>query len=129
LTAEEVLSRYRDEELPEFVGLALSDVNQIGNFGDSPLKGAAVRGSLEEVLALLDGGAELNTRGEHGFTALHHAASQGHLDVVRVLLDRGATLTVLNDWGQTPLDVAKLSERVSIAALLSASTRRTSEAK
>ena len=71
----------------------------------------------------------MNTRGEHGFTALHHAASQGHLDVVRVLLDRGATPTVLNDWGQTPLDVAKLSERVSIAALLSASTRRTSEAK
>lgn len=121
MTADDVLRRYREEDLPEFVGLALSDVNQVGNFGDSPLKVASVRGSLEEVLALLDGGAALDTRGEHGFTALHHAASQGHVEVVRVLLERGASSTIRNDWGQTPLDVARISGRADVADVLMAS--------
>ena len=121
VTVDEVLERYREEELPEFVGLPLRDVNQVGNFGDSPLKVAAVRGLLEEVLALLDGGAAIDSRGEHGFTALHHAVSQGHIEVVRVMLERGASIVIHNDWGQTPGDIAVLSARADIAAILSAS--------
>jgi uncharacterized protein len=124
VTADEVLRRYREEELPEFVGLRLMDVNEVGNFGNSALKVAAVRGILEEVMALLDGGADPNKRGEHGFTALHHAVSQEHIDVVRVLLERGASLTVQNDWAQTPRDIAVLHERPDIESLLSPRVER-----
>jgi hypothetical protein len=48
LTAAEVLKRYTDEELPEFVGIELNDVNEVGLFGDTPLHVAAIRGDLDE---------------------------------------------------------------------------------
>ncbi len=44
LTAAEVLQRFKDEDLPAFVEMALTDVNQVGNFGERPLDVAAVRG-------------------------------------------------------------------------------------
>lgn len=59
LTAPDVLARYVAEQLPEFVGISLTDVNQVGNFGDPPLNVAAVRGRLDEVDALLGAGARV----------------------------------------------------------------------
>ena len=70
------------EELPEFVGVPLDHVNQAGIFGDTPLHVAAMRGDLDEVAALLDGGAEVNARGELGDTALHLAVGQNR-DIVK----------------------------------------------
>ena len=37
LSAAEVLRRYNKEELPAFCEIALTDVNQAGNFGERPL--------------------------------------------------------------------------------------------
>ena len=47
MTAAEVLRRYQEELLPEFIDVALADVNQVGRFGNPPLSVAAVRGSVE----------------------------------------------------------------------------------
>jgi ankyrin repeat protein len=120
MTPDEVLRRYTDEDLPEFAGVVLSNVNAIGHFGDTPLMVAATRGSREELEALLDGGANVDTRGEHGHTALHCAAGQGHVGIARILLQRGATATLVNDWGDTPLDVARLCGKAEVAHLLAA---------
>lgn len=106
LTAAEVLQRYMDEQLPAFGDMNLTDVNQVGLFGERPLDVAAVRGSLEEVSALLEGGAEVNAPGELGNTALHEAVSQGHLAVVKLLLEHGARVDLINRFGDTPLDIA-----------------------
>ncbi|MGR3831832.1 ankyrin repeat domain-containing protein [Ralstonia pseudosolanacearum] len=81
LTAADVLKRYTDEDLPEFSEVALEDVNQIGNFGNSPVHVACVRGNVLEVQALLDGGANMNAIGELGNTPLHEAVGQGHIEV------------------------------------------------
>jgi uncharacterized protein len=117
LTASDVLRRYM-HELPEFAGVDLVDVNQRGNFGNPPLKAAAVRGSLEELVALLDAGADVDARGEHGYTPLHHAVSQGHLEAVKLLLERGASRTALTDDGWTLTELADDGNREEIAALL-----------
>lgn len=119
LTAADVLRKYKEEELPAFVGVPLENVNQVGNFGEGPLDVAAVRGNLDEIIALVDGGADLNARGELGNTALHEAVSQGHLEAVKFLLNRGASRSVKNDFGETPLDLANLHGRKEIAHLLS----------
>ena len=42
------------------------------------------------VLALADGGADVNAKNPHGFTALMMAAGYGYADIVRDLLARGA---------------------------------------
>jgi len=118
LTAEDVLRRYQEEDLPAFCGSALENVNQRGSFGQYPLDVAATRGALDEVLALLEGGAEINAHGERGNTALHEAVGQRHAEVVRVLLDRGASPTEKNDDGLLPVDIAKMYERSDLIELL-----------
>jgi uncharacterized protein len=64
-TASDILRRYRDEELPEFCDRELIDVNQRGLFGSYPIHVAATRGSIEEIVALIEGGADVNAVGEH----------------------------------------------------------------
>jgi uncharacterized protein len=118
MTAVEVLRRYKDEELPEFCDRELSDVNQVGLFGDYPLHVAATRGLVEEVLALLEAGANVDARGEHGYTPLLSAVAQGHVEAARLLLQYGAATDVANDWGDTPLQRARASEIAGLADLL-----------
>jgi|ERR1041385_3973230 ankyrin repeat protein len=118
LTAVQVLLRYKDEDLPAFAGIDLTDVNQVGLFGERPLYVAACRGNLEELYAFLDGGADIDILGEHGHTALHEATSQDHFDAVKVLLEFGARKDIRSDFGETPLDIALRHGRQDIADLL-----------
>jgi len=118
LTAEDVLRRYKEEGLPEFLEVELKDVNQAGNFRNRPINVAAVRGSIDELMALIAGGADVNAPGEFGCTPLHDAAGQGHVDVVKILLSHGASPLKKNDWDYTPADVALSHGRKDIADLL-----------
>ena len=118
--SKEVLQRYIDEILPEFAGIVLTDVNQRGNFGNSPLKVASTRGNLEEIEALLAGGANVNVKGEDGYTPLHHAASQGHVAAVKRLLEAGAAPDLVDDDGSTPRQVAVLLEQQDVVDTIDA---------
>lgn len=118
LSAAEVLKRYKDNDLPAFAEMELTDVNQLGLFGERPLDVAAGRGDLKEIYALLDGGADINAPGELGNTALHEAVSQGHIDAVHVLLEFGARTDIRNEFGDTPADIASMRKRDEILALL-----------
>jgi len=122
MTAAEVLKRYKDEELPAFCGIDLTDVNQVGLFGERPLDVAFVRGNLAEIQALIEGGADVNASGEHGNTALHEAVSQGNMSAVRLLLQSGARLDLRNDDGRTALDVARLEHGELLPLLQSLSS-------
>jgi uncharacterized protein len=119
LTAAEVLRRYSDELLPAFVDISLHDVNQVGLFHDRPLHVACVRGDLEEVEALVEGGADVNAPGEHGNTPLHEAVSQAHKEVIKYLLERGAIRSSTNEFGETPSDFARSQRRYDIVEVLS----------
>jgi uncharacterized protein len=118
VTAAEVLKRYKDEDLPAFSRIELTDVNQVGLFGERPLDVASVRGNLDEIRALLEGGANVNATGELGNTALHEAVGQGDVSAVKLLLQFGARRDVRNDAGQTPLDVAHSAAYGELVPLL-----------
>jgi len=120
LSASQVLNRYSvEEELPVFFGMQLDDVNQISPSGERPLDVAAGRGSIEEVQALLDGGAEINAIGSMGRTALHEAVAQNHGEVVRLLLRWGAFEDTEDDFNCTPLDIARRYKNTDIIDMLS----------
>jgi ankyrin repeat protein len=118
LTAADVLRRYKDEDQPEFLGIPLDKVDQVGGFGNYPIHLAAVRGDIDELRALIEGGADVNVAGEQGDTPLHDAVMQQHLEAVRLLVEKGGLPTIKNESGKTPLDIAKMDGRDDIADLL-----------
>jgi ankyrin repeat protein len=73
--------------------------------GLTPLHRAAGRGDTEEVLRLLDAGADLWTLdAKMGVSVLHKAVYSGHLDTVELLLQRGALIDLQSPSnGNTPL--------------------------
>ena len=107
LTAAEVLQKYSDDELPDFYPRKIEDVNQVEHDGDRPIHVACIRGNLEDVVALLEGGADVNAAGDLGYTPLHHAAGDGNLEITNVLLGHGADVDAKNEFGETPVDLAR----------------------
>eukprot|EP00731_Ephydatia_muelleri_P000708 Em0001g708a len=54
------------------------------------LRDAARRGDLEEMVRLLNQGADINGADKYGLTALMWASLRGHMDCVKELLEKGA---------------------------------------
>jgi ankyrin repeat protein len=121
LTLEEVFSLYQD--LPNYTSIELKDVNQPGIFGERPLDIACTRGKIEEVIVLLNHGANIDATGEKGHTPLHEAVNQGHTKIVKFLLDQGANPHSVNDWGISPLKRAEMHDNKEIITLLTLATK------
>jgi uncharacterized protein len=118
LTTAEVLRSY-EEDSANFQGVSLSDVNQRGIFGDYPIHVAAIRGALDDMVALIAGGADVNALGEDGNTALHWAARNGNMDMAKLLLEHGAQTDIREDlFDKTPRELAKLNGHEAIVKLL-----------
>jgi hypothetical protein len=117
LKAEEVLGKYNEENLPEFCE-PLTDVNQVGTFGNRPIHLACYRGNIADLVALVEGGADVNAAGDLGSTPLHEAAEKGHIDIVKFLLEKGASPQIKNEFGSTASDAATLNGWDDIARLL-----------
>lgn len=118
LTAEQVLQRYIDEHLPDFVEMPLTGVNQAGRFGDMPLHAASIRGLMEEVDALLAAGADVNAKGEMDYTPLQCAVAHGHIPVVHRLLECGAVTDARNEFGKTAREIALQNGRNDIVSAI-----------
>jgi len=77
-----------------------------------------LRGDIESVRMLTEGGADVDARGVTGATPLDDAALKGHTEIARILLDHGAKVNARNDWGATPLHDAALGGNARVAELL-----------
>jgi len=96
-----------------------ADVSRRAQRGETPLLYAArPEGHPETVLALLEGGAEVNVPDDIGMTPLHGAAMIGDVDVARVLVDKGADVNRQTRDGYTPLHVAAISGKTEFVQFL-----------
>jgi uncharacterized protein len=117
ITAGDVLRRYREDVLLEFLNLPLNDVNERGHFGDRPIHIAARRGEVPDLRALIEAGAAINVQGDHDFTALHNAVLHDRTDVVKFLLEMGVDQGITNDDGATALELARIMGHADIVTL------------
>ena len=89
---------------------------------DAPLADAAMRGDVEAVRTLLEGGADVDAPQGDGMTALHWAADLDNVEMVEMLVAAGARVEATTRVGShTPLHVAaELGNAGAIKALVAA---------
>jgi ankyrin repeat protein len=73
---------------------------------------------MEEIEALVAGGADVNAIGDMGSTPLHEAVETGHTAAVKFLVEHGSRTDVRNAFGRTPLDIAEIDGHSEIVTLL-----------
>ncbi len=88
--------------------------------GWTPLHLAAFFGHLDLTDALLDLGANVNSRSTNGLKnmPLHAASAGGHAEVVALLLKRGADVNAVQGGGWTALHSAALAGNRAMAEAL-----------
>jgi ankyrin repeat protein len=121
-----VVSARKGRRLSSQAALAfLSRGAEVKADGKSTLLLAAMRGDVEAVRELLDGGADANFRQEDGWTGLILAAVNGHFTVVRALLEKGVDVdSQENLMGQTALIwAAKGGQKAIVKTLLEAGAK------
>lgn len=93
---------------------------------DPPIHQAVARNNVDQVVRLLQGGADPNAVCFDGYTPLSVAAKNGYDQVVRRLLEHGADPRVVNRWNYTPLADAVVGGHAAVVArLLRAGARGT----
>ena len=83
-----------------------------------PLHSAVASGVTESVVALLDGGADVNATQQGGWTPLQAAAMHNKLDMVRSLLAAGAEVAQQADDGKTAIGLAEAGGHDEMVRLL-----------
>ncbi len=81
---------------------------------------AAQVGDLNEVIRLLNQGADVNAKANFGRTALMAASVHCHVDVVKALLDKGADVNAKDEDGGTALGEALEYGNAQVVKLLKA---------
>ena len=103
---------------------AIADVQQRskrGEYGElrmTPLHVAARENAHELVVALLEGGADIEATNSDGDTPLHQAALGKAREAASELIARGANVNATDNYGHTPLHVAAWQNAHEIAAEL-----------
>jgi ankyrin repeat protein len=85
---------------------------------NSRLFKAASAGKDNEILSLLDEGADLNAKDSHGWTALALAVFYCNAKACEILIERGADVNPRDIIGDTPLHWAAFHGHISICKIL-----------
>jgi ankyrin repeat protein len=85
-------------------------VTQRNALGDTPLHVVVSWGDARAAKALINAGADINSKGEFGNTPLHEAVLFGGAGMVEILLEHGASSNLQNDDGRTPPELVDDTE-------------------
>jgi len=81
-----------------------SDLNEIDEYGSTPLIVAITFGKTQGACTLIEAGVDLTISNNDGSSPLHIASFLCRTEIVKSLLTKGADLNAKNKYGGTPLD-------------------------
>jgi hypothetical protein len=94
------------------------NVNDIDQYGFTPLIEAAIVDNIEIARLLLAQGANPNLQDVTGGTALHWAAENTNIELIKLLLEQGADPNAYTLAGQPPLVIPMLREQSQVRQVL-----------
>ncbi len=109
------------EERFDLIGAALQrqfSINEIDEYGFTPLIEAAIADSLTIAELMIQYGADVNQQDMTGNTALHWAAENNNLKLVELLLKNNADPNAYNFAGQPVLTMPLLRQQEALKKLL-----------
>jgi len=96
-----------------------ADVNVKYPGAETALQAAAITGTTELAILLLEAGADINAQNDYGQSALHQAAKWDDGDIVELLLNKGADVNAKDkEFGFTALHYAARFGNRNVAELL-----------
>lgn len=96
-----------------------ADLNQVGYEECSPIMYEVYMHNYENVITLIEHGANINYRSQYdGYTSLHWASRKGDLRMVKLLLENGADFTAVNNLKKTPKHLAEENNNIDIVEYL-----------
>lgn len=93
-------------------------VNQLDEYGFTPLIEAAIADNIEIARVLIDYGADVNLQDMTGGTALHWAAENNNVSLSQLLLEKGADPNAYNFAGQPVMVMPLLRQQSLLKQLL-----------
>jgi ankyrin repeat protein len=114
----------------ELLALCLSKykdaISQSNTDTRHPLLHLAAKGNnTQNLLLLLQNGADPNFTDKGGNTPLHYAASNGNLHAIRALIEWGADCNMLNSFDELPLHLAAQANKEQAANIVSVLLKHT----
>jgi ankyrin repeat protein len=94
-----------------------SQINSRNSLDNTPLH-IAVRGHYAIVLALLEAGADVNSRGDGQRTPIHYAVWESQKRIAALLCEKGAQLDLKDGRGAVPLYLAASVEDAAMVQVL-----------
>jgi ankyrin repeat protein len=91
--------------------------NKAEVIGKQLLNGAK-KGSLEEVEAAINAGADIEEKSKDEYTALIYATAKGHANVVVYLIEEGANVNAVDKYGTSALEYASKKGHEKIFTML-----------
>lgn len=102
------------DEDNESIGVVSEQLSHSANLDWPPIHLAVDHGDREKLLALLEAGADTESRIEGGFTALYQAVDRKRPDLIGPLLNYGANPSAPAASGWTPLHCAAIDAPIEI---------------
>lgn len=90
-------------------------INEMDNYGNSPLHIAILEGEREYATSLINQGADINLKNNLELSPLHLAAFLDDDEAAKYLLNKGAEIDIRGNSGYTPLHIAAEMNHVDVA--------------
>lgn len=82
----------------------ITSVHDVGTMDETLLNLAVINQAREDVLLLIQHGADVNKQGEMGFTPVQNACFNGNVAILEILLANGANPNIKNELGNQAED-------------------------